>query len=566
MLTSLTVKQFALIEQVHLEPGPGMTVFTGETGAGKSMLGGALAAVFGARASAEWVRHGADKAEVTAVWESVHGESAKGEGADVRLNALLDAADIDVEDALILRRIVTSEGRSRAYVNGVPVALKTLQQIGNICLDMHGQHEHQTLMQASVQQQLLDARLPADLLQGVQDAFEAWRQLQGQLKSLHAERGETEQQAAWMREELARLEALEIEDGLVERLQEEVDRGRHHAQIQQAAGEALSLLEESEPSVRDLIARAGHAVAAVEDFHDGLHRSREMVDQMDALLGEVTPELRSVLDASFDEAALHRAEQRLMGMHEAMRRHDADEAGLLALMETWRQRLAALDTAGWDEASLLQALNEAADRYRTEAAALSAERAAQGDKLVGQLRPFLDQLALGGMQVRFDVCPAQDESAWRADGWDAITLQVMSNPGEPWRDLAAVASGGELSRLVLAFKGCGVLTDMPKLAVFDEVDTGIGGETAWCVGELLAGMGRERQVLVISHLPQVASCADHQVVISKAERNGRTVTCLQPVADDSRQSEIARMLGGAGEQSLQHAAEMLRRGQGSVTA
>jgi len=557
MLTSLTVKQFALIEQVHLDLGAGMTVFTGETGAGKSMLGGALGAVFGARASADWVRHGADKAEVTAVWE----------GADARLNALLDGNDIDMEDdELLLRRIITAEGRSRAYVNGVPVALKTLQNIGNICLDMHGQHEHQALMQDVVQQQLLDARLPTALLPHVKAAFAEWRQLQSSLQSLHSERGETEQQAAWMREELARLEALEIDEGLIDRLQAEVDSGRHHAQIQQAAGEALVLLDEAEPSVRDLIARAGHAVAGVEDFHDGLRRSRDMIDQMDALLGEVTPELRSVLDASFDEAGLYQSEQRLMSVHEAMRRHDCDEAGLMMLIDEWRQQLAALDTAGWDEASLLQALNRAADQYKSQATALSAERAAQGEKLVAQLRPFLDQLALGGMQVRFDVRPEHDESGWCADGRDTIGIQIMSNPGEPWRDLAAVASGGELSRLVLAFKGCGALIDMPNLAVFDEVDTGIGGETAWCVGELLARMGRDRQVLVISHLPQVAACADQQVVISKAEKDGRTVTGLTPVADDSRQSEIARMLGGAGDQSLQHASEMLRRGQGAMSA
>jgi len=380
MLTCLTVKQFALIEQLHLELGAGMTVFTGETGAGKSMLGDALGAAFGARASAEWVRHGADKAEVTAIWE----------GADVRLDALLEAADIDVDDELILRRVVTAEGRSRAYINGMPVPLKTLQQIGKQCLDMHGQHEHQALMQDTVQQQLLDARVSEPMLRDVKTAYSEWQQLQSRLKSLHSERGETEQQAVWMREELSRLEVLEINEELADTLQSEVDAGRHHAQIQQAAGDALMLLDEAEPSVRDLIAKAGHAMAAVEDFHAGLHSSREMIDQMDALLGEVTPELRSVMDESFDEA-------------------------------------------GWDEASLLQALNQAADQYTDLAATLNTERQAQGEKLVSQLRPFLDKLALGGMQVRFDVRPAQDESGWHVDGWDTIGIRMMSNPGEPWR-------------------------------------------------------------------------------------------------------------------------------------
>jgi len=551
MLASLTVKQFALIEQVHLELGAGMTVFTGETGAGKSMLSGALAAVFGARASADWVRHGAQKAEVTAIWE----------GADSRIDALLESVDIDAEDGVILRRIITRDGRSRSYINGVPVALKTLQKLGDICLDMHGQHEHQSLMQPLVQQQLLDASVSGALLQDVRNSFEAWQEHRSRLQSLHHERGETEQQAMWMRDELARLEELDISEGLADSLQGEVDAGRHHARIQQSAAEALMLLDEAEPSMRDLIARAGHAITAGEDFHEGLRRSRQLLDQMDALLGELTPELRQVLDHPFDEMALQQSEQRLMALHEAMRRHDCDENGLLERMDEWRERLDKLDTAGWDEASLTRALEEARDCYCKHAAALHAARKQSGEKLVGQLRPFLDRLALAGMQVRFEIQTEQNESGWGASGRDRIGIKIMSNPGEPWRDLAAVASGGELSRLVLAFKGCGALTAMPHIAVFDEVDTGIGGETAWCVGELLAQMGRDRQVLVISHLPQVASCADHQIVICKREKEGRTITGLEPVEDQSRQTEIARMLGGVEDQSLQHARDMLVRGQ-----
>ncbi|MDQ6982710.1 MAG: DNA repair protein RecN [Mariprofundus sp.] len=551
MLVSLTVKQFALIEHVHLELGAGMTVFTGETGAGKSMLCGALAAVFGARASADWVRHGAQKSEVTAVWE----------GADARIDTLLESIDIDGDEALILRRIITRDSRSRAYINGVPVTLKILQKIGEICLDMHGQHEHQSLMQLSVQRQLLDTSVPELLLHHTKASFDSWQKRQSRLKTLNLERGETEQQAIWMRDELARLEELDVSEGLADSLQGMVDAGRHHAQIQQSASEALVLLDEAEPSLRDMLARADYAVSVAEDFHDGLHRSRRLLDQMDTLLSEVTPELRSVLDHPFDEAALLQSEQRLMALHEAMRRHDCDEAGLLKLMDVWRERLDKLDTAGWDEASLTRAMEKSRDSYCQYAKALNAERKLSGEKLTRKLRPFLDRLALAGMQVCFDVQAGKNESDWRASGWDRVSIKIMSNPGEPWRDLAAVASGGEISRLVLAFKGCGVLTEMPHVAVFDEVDTGIGGETAWCVGELLVQMSKDRQVLVISHLPQVASCADHQVVICKSEKEGRTITGLELVKNQSRQVEIARMLGGAEGQTLQHAREMLVRGQ-----
>jgi len=553
MLVSLTVKQFALIEQVHLEFDAGMTVFTGETGAGKSMLCGALAAVFGARASVEWVRHGAKRAEVTAVWE----------GIDMRIDALLEAGDVECEEALILRRTITRDGRSRSYVNGVPVTLKMLQKIGEICLDMHGQHEHQALMQPSVQRQLLDASVPESLLHDTKTSFDSWQRLQSCLQTLHHERGETEQQAIWMREELARLEELEISENLADSLQNKVDAGRHHARIQQSAAEAMLLLDEAEPSLRDILARANCAVSIAEEFHEGLHRSRQLLDQMDALLGEVTPELRSVLDNPFDEMDLLQSEQRLMTLHEAMRRHNCDENGLLELMSVWRERLDKLDTAGWDEDSLRRAMEKSRDSYRQCALALSKARKLSGEKLAGLLRPFLDRLALAGMQVCFDVLTEKNESEWGPYGWDRVGIKMMSNPGEPWRDLAAVASGGELSRLVLAFKGCGALTGMPHIAVFDEVDTGIGGETAWCVGELLAQMGKERQVLVISHLPQVASCADHQIVICKSEKEGRTVTVMEPVEDQLRQAEIARMLGGTGA-SFKHAQDMLIRGRGAA--
>lgn len=249
-----------------------------------------------------------------------------------------------------------------------------------------------------------------------------------------------------------------------------------------------------------------------------------------------------------------------MRLHEAMRRHKTDEAGLLALAAEWLERLSALDTAGWDEASLNKALAEATEAYRKAAAKLGAARKEAGESLVGEMRPFLDRLALAGMQVRFEVAPAESEAGWGLHGWDTVQATVMSNPGEPWRPLASVASGGELSRLVLALKGCGALRSMPHIAVFDEVDTGIGGETAWCVGELLAAMGKERQVFVISHLPQVAACADRQVVIRKAEKDGRTVTRLEELDAASRQQEIARMLGGADHESLEHATRLLARG------
>jgi len=550
MLTELTVRQFALIDEVSLQFERGMTVFTGETGAGKSILVDALGAAFGTRASSDWVRHGADKAEVVAVVES----------DDSRLTELLREQSIDAEEQLFLRRIITADGRSKAYVNGTPVPAKLLQQIGEICLDLHGQHEHQALLHPDFQRLIVDSRIPGTTLKEV-EAAHAELMLAGKaLSSLNRDRSETEQQEAWMRSELARLQLLEIEEGCVDLLTEQVEAGRHSTQIQQGAADALMLLDEDEANVRSQLARASHALEHVSDYHESLREALDLLSQMEALASEAEPLLRHALDATLDLTELQAAEERLMDIHDAMKRHGTDEAGLLKLMAEWEERLSLLDTASWDEESLKKRRETAEAGYRKAARALSIAREKEGTKLAKELKPFLDRLGLEGMQICIEVEAQENENDWHSYGWDRLQFVASSNPGEPFRPLAAIASGGELSRFVLALKGCGALVNAPHIAVFDEVDVGIGGETAWCVGELLASMGSERQLLVVSHLPQVAACADHQVRIRKGVEGERTLTRLERVAEEKRQEEIARMLGGTNDKSLLHAAEMLKRG------
>ncbi len=560
MLTELKVRQFALIDEVSLQFSSGMTVFTGETGAGKSILVDALGAVFGARASSDWVRHEAEKAEISAVIES----------DDVRLTALLAEQDIDVEEQLFLRRIVMADGRSKAYVNGMPSPARLLQQIGEICLDLHGQHEHQALLHPDFQRQIIDARLPKGLSEKVMCAYDTLKHAEQALNNLKQDESDTRQQEAWMRSELQRLQTLEIEEGIVQELTEQVETGRHASQIQQAAADALTSLEEGDTNARHSIAQAAHAIDSVAAYHETLREASSLMAQLDVLMGEVEPLLRDAMDASFDPAELQVAEDRLMNLHEAMRRHTSDEAGLIELIHSWEEQLSQLDTAGWDEAQLLEQRDAAEAAFRNCAETISHERNKEGKKLARELRPFLDRLGLTGMQIQVEVSPQHDHSGlnrggWSRFGWDNIQLIASSNPGEPFKPLASIASGGELSRFVLALKGCGALVNAPQIAVFDEVDVGIGGETAWCVGELLAAMSQERQLLVVSHLPQVAACADHQVCIRKGQEGERTLTRLETVASDKRQEEIARMLGGANEESLQHAGQMLKRGAELVT-
>ena len=551
MIVSLHVRQFALFEHIELELNKGMTVFTGETGAGKSILVDALGAVFGARANADWVRHGAEKAEVIAEIES----------QDTRLFHLLKEQDIDADDGIMIRRVITAEGRSKAWVNGIPAAAGVLKQIGNICFDLHGQHEHQTLMQPEFQQQIIDARVEQSIKQTVNKTYTQLSEINKRLRDLHGSRDEALEKEAWMREESERLLALDIEDGLEEKLETECEAGRNIEQVQQAAATALNLFDEQEITVRNLLGEIIHQVEAVAEHHPSLQEAHALLTQMDSLASEVSPYLQEVLDSQIDAQSLQQTEDRLADLRAAKRRHDTDENGLLKLIKQWQESLSALDTASWDEEALRSQQKTLETAYQEAATTLHQARIEAADKLIQDLCPFLNQLGLKNMQLSASIVARSDKNTWKADGWDDIQLLAAANIGEPFKSLADTASGGELSRLVLALKGCGALENEPDTAIFDEVDVGIGGETGWCVGELLRNMGNERQVLVVSHLPQVAACAHHQVAIEKSVHNNRTRTDLSILTGEQRTSEIARMLGGINDESLSHAATMLKRGQ-----
>jgi len=552
MLSELHVRQFALIEDVQLDLSGGMTVFSGETGAGKSMLVDALGAAFGARANSDWVRHGFDKAEVSIV---LHDQ-------EETLAEVLAEAELEGHsDEILLRRVIRADGSSRAYLNGTPVPARLLQDIGRLMLDMHGQHEHQSLLRADFQRSLVDSSIPDKLKTDVKTAWRDFLEERAALAYVVESRQRGVREEAWIREESSRLKDLALFEGIGEELQQQVDGARHFAQINETAAQVLNTLEEDDGDVRSRLAACVHALQPLSDFRSEIREAVDLLNQVDALLGEAAPTLRALLDDEFDAVKLQASESRLMDLHEAMRRNQTDEAGLIALAIDLENKLSRLDTGEWDEDAQRKKLDAACETFLNMSAQLTEARIKAGQKLVKDLRPFLDRLALSGMQLEIVVHKRpDDESAWGEFGADNVTFMAASNPGEPFRELASVASGGEMSRLVLALKGCGAIQTMPQIAVFDEVDSGIGGETAWCVGELLAAMGEVRQVLVISHLPQVAACAAQQVHIFKQEKQGRTVSALKTLDETARQEELARMLGGANERSREHALEMLARG------
>jgi len=550
MITSLHVRQFALFEKVSLELEKGMTVFTGETGAGKSILVDALGAAFGARANADWVRHGADKAEVMVEIES----------SDQRLLNLLHEQDMDTDDGINIRRVITKEGRSKAWLNSIPTSASVLKQIGAICFDLHGQHEHQTLLQAAFQQHIIDARIPRSIKQHITEAFKALSSVNQQLDNLNSNLDEAQKQEAWMREESTRLEALELSLGLEESLEAECEASRHIEQVQQSAAVALAIIDEQDINIRSMLGQATHHIESMAEHHPALGEALDLLSQMETLAAETTPYLQDVLEQQVDSELLLNKEDKLADLRAAKRRHNTDETGLVQLLDTWTEALNTLDTASWDEEELQKQQLICSQAYQQAAQNMHQARIKAGVSLIQSMRPFLDQLGLKNMQLKASITAQEDKNDWKSHGWDHIELLAAANMGEPFKSLADTASGGELSRLVLALKGCGALEHAPDTAIFDEVDVGIGGETGWCVGELLRNMGGERQVLVVSHLPQVAVCAHQQVVIEKSAHNGRTQTQLTPLDDLARTDEVARMLGGVNDESLHHAKQMLARG------
>ncbi len=553
MLSELYIRHFALIKQAQLSFNKGMTVFSGETGAGKSMLMAALSAAFGQRAQADWVRHGEPQAEITVVLEQ-HPET---------LQPFLTEQGLDVNEALIIRRIITADGRSKAYINDRPASLRSLKHIAAYSLDMHGQHAQQRLLDASYQQQVLDSKLAAAPLAACKKAYQHWRQIHHKRQQGQQQRRETEQKEAWLRDTLAKLEDLELETGLRQKLQERVDAGRHHADIQQALHQALAVLDESEETARSMLGLADKSLQTHEQHHPGLQKARMQLGQIEELLDEAVHQLKDLQDESFDEQQLAEDENRLLDLHDALRRQQcADEQELIALQDSIQQQLSQLETAAWDEEQQLAEEQACEQSYRQLAEQLHQARQQASKKLIHELRPFLDQLALKGMQLHIELKPAPDDKQhWHAHGWDSIQFCIAANPGEPFRDLAQTASGGELSRLSLALKACSSIDNSPELIIFDEVDVGIGGETAWHVGRLLHAISRQRQVLVISHLPQVAACAEQHILIHKQQQQQRTFSQLQELKEEQRIHEVARMLGGYDEQSLQHSRQVLQQGK-----
>ncbi len=561
MLTQILVRNYAVIDEVELDLGVGMTVLTGETGAGKSILVDALGLVLGDRADSSIIRHGAERTEITAIFEP-------GTSPEV-LEWLVDQ-DLDAGGECVLRRVINRAGRSRGYINGCTVPMQSLRNLGAMLVEIHGQHEHQSLTRKPVQRRILDSNgeLDKDVAR-VGAAFRDWQSARDELDSLTATSEGRDQRLDLLRYQVQELDALASEPGEMERLETEHRRLANSDQLARGIGQALELAYENDNgSAQQLLGLARVEVERLEDVDAGLGVIVRLLEEADIRIAEAADELRRYLDRlDIDPARQAHLDERIAGIRELARKHQIDADALPGRLADIRQEMETLRNADLALEDGQTRLAEAEARYRKTAALLSKKRKKAAAALGESITAMMRQLGMPGGHFEVEIGCDKDH-VFSPHGQDMIQFMVTANPGQPPAPLSRVASGGELSRISLAVQVVATRAASVPCLVFDEIDSGVGGAVAEIVGQRLRDLGEQRQVLCVTHLPQVASQGHQHVRVSKLTDGKTTRTTLTGLSDDQRVEELARMLGGVEitATSRDHAREMLNRGNANKVA
>jgi len=549
MLRHLAIRDFVIVDRLELEFAAGFGALTGETGAGKSILIDALALALGERADAGVVRAGCDKAEVAATFDI---------GKLPQVDTWLAANDLEAEDELILRRVLDAGGRSRGYINGSPATAQQLREVGEFLVDIHGQHAHQSLLRADAQRALLDshAGLTASAQQ-VATAYRSWRDALQILQSASTGVEALEREREQLEWQVRELDTLAFSGAEWAELEVEHRRLGHAASLIEGAQFALDVLADGEAACAGQVDRVATRLDGLASYDPALQDVAGLLQSAQAELTEAVSTLRRYVDrVDLDPARLAEVERRMEAVLACARKYRVQPAELPALLAEWQVRLAALNASA-DLAGLSARVDAARAEFLRLAELLSAGRRRVAGEMGAAVSALMQQLALASGRFEVALLPLPDGAAY---GLEQVEFRVGGLAGQEAKPLAKVASGGELSRISLAIQ---VLTSrsasVPTL-IFDEVDVGIGGGVAEIVGRLLRELGGERQVLCVTHLPQVAARAEWQWQVSKETRDGATLSSIQPLGDDQRVREIARMLGGVEvtDITLAHAGELLR--------
>ena len=548
MLRRLIIRDFVLVDRLELDFAAGFGALTGETGAGKSILVDALAFALGERADASLIRNGCERAEISAEFDLQAESAAAG---------WLRENDLDADEGLLLRRVVDASGRSRAYLNGAPVTVQQLREVAESLVDIHGQHAHQSLLRGDAQRELLDSH--ARLL-GLRDevgaAWRQWREAQGLLEAAQSSSEALAQEREQLEWQVRELETLGFSPDEWAELNLEHKRLGHAAGLVEGSRVSLDLLADGEAACVSQLNTAAGRLDGLAEYDPALAEVAALLHSSQAELAEAVSALRRYADrVEVDPQRLVEVERRIDAVLGCARKYRTTPEELPGLLARWRERLSVLAESA-DVDGLQARVAATRKAYDEVARKLSKSRAKAAEAMGAEVSRVMQQLALGGGRFEVGLVPVEAGNAY---GLEQIEFRIAGLAGSEARSLAKVASGGELSRISLAIQVVTSQAASVPTLVFDEVDVGIGGGVAETVGRLLRELGGERQVLCVTHLPQVAACANWQWQVSKSAQDGQVRSTVQALDDAARVEEIARMLGGVEITGItrDHAREML---------
>ncbi len=556
MLNHIHIRDFAIIDRLELDLQNGMSVLTGETGAGKSILVDALGLVLGDRADSAVIRHKANKAEITIA-------------VDIQklpeVPQWLAERDLYSDDDCILRRVIVRDGRSKAYVNGTPVSLSVLRSLGAMLVDIHGQHEHQSLLRRDMQRKLLDSYAGNEKpLHELGELYQQWRVMKSNVVALIAESEEREARIELLRYQIRELSELGLDADEIDALEAEQQRLANVERLRHVSNGTYVDLYENDDGA--LYSRLGTHVNALEELSvldPRLSEWCELLASAQVQLAEAANGLRRYASAlESDPQRLEWIEQRISQIHDLTRKYRVSASELLVKLQTLKTELSALESPERDPQKLLEQLKEIEGKYHRLAELIHRTRESAADILSEKTTAAMQELGMKGGRFQIAVT-AMDNGQLSPSGLDRIEFLVSANPGQPLQALTQVASGGELSRISLAIQMVAAKSLHIPTLIFDEVDSGIGGAVAESVGRQLHRLGENRQVLCVTHLPQVAAQAHRHYLVKKIKNQSHTTANITSLEAKHRIGEIARMLGGLEmtDQTLAHAEEMITRAQ-----
>lgn len=556
MLTHIHIWNFAIVESLDIEFDSGLTVLTGETGAGKSILLDALGLALGDRADTSVIRHECEKAEISVTFSTRDAPEA---------TVWLENNEMQSEDECIIRRTVSAKGPSRAFINGVPSTVQQLRELGEMLVDLHGQHEHQSLLSRDIQRQLLDDYANhKDILNKVADAYKYWRRLESDFKRLTDANTDRDDRLDLLRYQIQELEVLNLQAGESAELEHEHKRLSNANHLLQTAQRTLDTLENNETSsVQNALNTCSNNISETVKLDEQLVPIRELLGNAIIQVQETVSELRHYADnLELDPARLEIVDQRITDLHNLSRKHRVKPEALVTLLPELQKERDDLEQADIKLENLQQEIQQARETYIKSANKLTQGRKKVAKLLTEKITDAMQGLSLQGGQFEVQL-EALPEVRWGATGHELIEFLVSANPGQPVKPLAKVASGGELSRISLSIQVITAQAARIPTLIFDEVDVGIGGRVAEIVGLQLRALGQQRQVVCVTHLPQVAALGHHHLQVSKQTDSKTTVTKINPLDEKQRIDEVARMLGGIEitDQTVSHAKEMIEHAQ-----